>query len=530
MGGKPHPPAGRDAGPCAPTGDALMEMRSKTILRLLLFYLLLLTACAPPPTLHVPTPDTPTPRPAPTLPPPTATLTPSPQPSPSPSSTPSPVPPSPTVTRQPTATPPPPTATPPLPPPVAVWEGEVTLNTYGWEQALVPTAPDDPIYPYPRLDFDAVGPPAPRTYRAVFVQNEYVQLVVVPDLGGRILRWTDRTTGRQLLYANPVVKPTRWGYRGWWFATGGIEWAFPTEEHGLNEYRPWAYQLLRNGVRVWDTDDRTGLTVEVTVQVDPGTARVRVTPRITNSTSETHQFQFWANGMLTLSDLNAPSPDLTFVLPTSEVIVHSTGDPSLPGPGGTMAWPVHDGRDFSRYAEWRSWLGVFAPGAADAGFAGAYDLGADQGIVRTAPTWVRGVKLFCPGGLDPGLWTDDGSRYVELWGGLTPTFWDYATLGPGESVGWTETWYALSGMGGFTWANAEGAVRLTPTGDGVEVAVETVRPLKATVVLYQSGVEAARWEADVGPGCPFRATWGPGEGPWEVEVLEGGETLLRAGR
>jgi hypothetical protein len=406
----------------------------------------------------------------------------------------------------------------------------VTLNTYGWEQALVPTGSDDPIYPYPRLNFDTVTGPAPRTYRAVFLQNEYVQLVILPDLGGRVLRWTDRTTGRQILYANPVVKPTRWGYRGWWLATGGIEWAFPTEEHGLNEYRPWAYQLLWNGVRVWDTDDRTGLTVEVTMQLEAGSSRVSITPRITNPTDQAHPFQFWANGMLTLSDANAPSPDLTFILPASEVILHSTGDGSLPGPGGVMAWPVHNGRDFSRYPEWRSWLGVFAPQAASAGFAGAYDLGTDQGVVRIAPSWVRGVKLFCLGDLGSELWTDDGSRYFELWGGLTATFWEYATLGPGESVGWTEHWYALSGMGGYTFANGEGAVRLTPTGDGVDVAVETVRPLQATVVLREGETEVARWQAEVGPGHPFHAAWSPGGGPWGVEVLgPQGTIIIHAG-
>lgn len=455
--------------------------------------------------------SSPTPTPAP---PPTATATPTPI---TPATQPT-IQPTIQLTTQPTAQ--------PTDQPVAVWEGTVTLNTYGWEQALVPTSPDDPVYPYPRLNFDAVADPAPRTYRAVFLQNEYVQLVVLPELGGRILRWTDRTTGRQLFYANPVIKPTRWGYRGWWLATGGLEWAFPTDEHGLNEYRPWDYQLLWNGIRVWDTDDRTGMKVEVTVQLEAGSSRIAITPYITNPTDEAQPFQFWANAMLTLSDLNLPSTDLTFVLPATEVIVHATGDGALPSPGGLMGWPSYSGRDFSRYPEWRSWLGVFAPQAADAGFSGAYDLGTDQGIVRVAPSWVRGVKLFCAGDLDPELWTDDGSRYFELWGGLTSTFWEDTTLGPGESVGWSEHWYALSGMGGYTWANGEGAVRLTPTGDGVDVAVETARPLRATVILREGEAEAARWQAEVGPGLPFRATWGPGTGPWGVKVLNPQGTVL----
>ena len=125
---------------------------------------------------------TPTSTPAPTFPSP-----PPPDPSPSPSLTP----------RQPTPS--------PISGP-AVWEQDIILDTYGWHDALVPTDPGDPVYSYPRLDFGAVTGPVPRAYRAVFIQNRYVRLVVVPELGGRILRWTDRTTGRQLYTTAAGVK------------------------------------------------------------------------------------------------------------------------------------------------------------------------------------------------------------------------------------------------------------------------------------------------------------------------------------
>ncbi|RME35407.1 MAG: DUF5107 domain-containing protein, partial [Thermoflexia bacterium] len=289
------------------------------------------------------------------------------------------------------------------------------------------------------------------------------------------------------------------------------------------------WRLLRDGVYLRRTEGRTGLVVEVTIRLEPGTNRVLISPRVSNPTDREQPFQFWANAMLTLSDVNALSPDLRFVLPAREVIVHSTGDASLPGPGGVMGWPVHNGRDFSRYGEWHSYLGVFAPRAADAGFAGAYDPWTDQGIVRAAPSSIRGVKLFCLGDLPSDLWTDDGSRYFELWGGLTSTFWTSLPLGPGRSVSWTEFWYAVSGMGGFTHASATAAARLTPTGDGVEVALETVQPMRVTVVLRQGEQKVARWEAETGPGRPFRAMWGPGGGPWSLEAY-GPQGLLLAAR
>jgi hypothetical protein len=412
-----------------------------------------------------------------------------------------------------------------------VWEQDITLSTYGWHGALVATEPGDPVYPYPRLDFDAVTGPAPRNYRAVFIQNGFVQVVVLPELGGRILRWTDRATGRQLFYANPVVKPTRWGYRGWWLATGGMEWAFPEEEHGLNEYRPWQYELLWNGVRVWDVEDRTGLVVEVTIRLDGAHSYFTLVPRITNSTGEAQPYQFWANAMLTLSDQNAPSSSLIFILPDDAVTVHATDDGSLPGSGNQMAWPVHAGRDFSHYSEWRQLLGVFAH-PARAGFVGAYDLDSDQGMVRIFPPAVAtGIKLFCLGDLSSDLWTDDASRYFELWAGLTPTFWDYWTLEPGASVAWTEYWYPVSGIGGYNWANEQAAIRLLPSGDSAEVAVATSRLLHGVVILRRGGAEIERWDAQITPGHPFRAGGGPGagNGDWGVQVLEGGAIVAQMG-
>lgn len=413
---------------------------------------------------------------------------------------------------------------------VTVREDTVTLNSYGWQDALLPSDPSDPIYPYPRLNFDAVSAPAPRTYQAVFVQNDYAEVVILPELGGRIISWTDRTTNRRLTYANPVLKPTRWGYRGWWLASGGLEWAFPTNEHGLNEYRPWQYELLGGGVRVWDVDDRSGLRVEVTIQLEPDTNRLSISPRVSNPTERAQSYQFWSNAMLTLSDSNAPSADLTFVLPAQSVVLHSTGDGTLPEPGGSLDWPLHNGRDFSRYAEWHSYLGVFAPQAAQVGFAAAYDLGSEQGIVRTAPAWVQGVKIFGLGDLPSNLWTDDGSRYFELWGGLTSTFWDSASLNPGQEISWNEYWYPVSGMGGLSWAGAEGAVRLTPLASGVDLAVETVRPLQASIVLTEGPVEVQRWSVAMGPGEPFRVTWPNGDGPWGLEVVSAnGATLIHVG-
>jgi hypothetical protein len=385
----------------------------------------------------------------------------------------------PTLTSTPTILPATPTVTPPLPTPttalvarVAAWEGTITLDSYGWEDALVQTLPEDPVYPYPRLNRDLVGPPVPRTYKTVMLENEYVRLTFLPELGGRLYRWLDKASGKEMFYINPVIKPTHWGVRGWWLAIGGMEWAFPTEEHGLVEWRPWRYQLVRGadwvGIRLSDQDERSGLIVEVTVTLEAGRSYLDICPQVYNPTESTQAFQFWLNGMFALSPANRPSPELHFILPGDHVIIHSTGDPGLPDPGAEISWPSYDGRDLSRYGSWHGWLGAYAH---QAQYMGAYDPGSEMGVVRVIPApGSLGTKFFGPGNLDPGIWTDDGSGYVELWSGWTPTFQDYASLPPASSVSWQERWYSVNGLGGLSYANDRAALRLEPGHDGVQVA------------------------------------------------------------
>ncbi len=385
---------------------------------------------------------------------------------------------------------------------------EITIPAYAYETAFMPSEAADPIYPYPRMDFDHVGPPSPRTFQAILLENAYTAITIVPALGGRIYRWVDKTTGRDLLYRNPVLKPTHWGYRGWWLAAGGIEWAFPVDEHGLNEYRPWQVQAASTGDQVTflvsDTEDHTGMTVSVAISLDSTHSYFTIRPRIYNPTGSAQPFQFWANAMIALAN-NRNTPSLRFVLPTDRVAVHSTSDPNLPVPKTPISWPVYNGRDLSLYGTWQGYLGFFASPRATQAFMGAYDTSVDEGIVRIFPPEIaQGAKVFGPGTLDPSLWTDDDSNYVELWGGVTPTFWDYGTLNAGETLTWEEHWYPVSGLGGYRFANELVAVNATVQGDEVRAALETSSPFAGQLLLRQGSTVIAQWPVTLTPGHPYR--------------------------
>ncbi len=410
-------------------------------------------------------------------------------------------------------------------PHVRVYAVTLTIPTYPYLDALRPTLPEEGIYPYPRLDFAALGPPASAHYKAIVLENRYLSITVLPALGGRLYRIQDRTTGRDVTYRNSVIKPTPWGVRGWWLATGGIEWCFPLEEHGLNEWRPWKYYIRQSkgqaSITVHDVEDRTGMIVWVRLTLDATHSFLALEPGLHNPTASSRSFQFWLNGMLSLNQ-NHVSERTRFILPAASLRLHSTGDADLPGPGATIAWPDYQGRDLSLYQNWKGAMGGFASPAAQADFAGAYDEASDQGVVRIFPRLVApGVKLFAPRGLDPGLWTDDGSSYFELWGGLTPTFGDFAVLAPGQALEWRERWYPVSNLhGAFTHADETAAARIVDSGDQIQIAIAPTQAIAGKVVLWVNGAKAAEWPASMQPGRPFQQTWNKqGAAVSEIEVI-----------
>jgi len=388
---------------------------------------------------------------------------------------------------------------------VRVYETIVTIPTYDYEAAFLPTSEDDSVYPYPRLDFEQVGEVSPRTYKAVVLENGYVSVTILPELGGRVYRWKDKASGRELLYQNPVIKPTNWGYRGWWLAAGGIEWAFPVEEHGLNEWRPWSYSKGSDSVTVSNVEDHTGMEVGATISLSANDAVMTIQPWARNNTESAQQYQLWLNAMLALSN-NSVSGETQFIVPTNQVVVHSTGDDGLPGPGETMSWPVHNGRDMSHYGNWDDYLGFFAP--KDVGYSGLYDHSNGQGIVRTfSPGWPAGTKFFGPGTLPTYLWTDDSSNYVEMWSGATGSFWDSASLEPGQTVSWSEYWYPVNDLGGYNFANRLAAMRLDDTSGGVEVGLAVSTPIEGKLTLWAGNDSVASWPVNMGPGQALQASW-----------------------
>ena len=400
----------------------------------------------------------------------------------------------------------------------------VTIPAHVVEPALV--SEFNPIYnmPYYRLDRNRYDPNRieDRTFTLIVLENDYLKLTILPELGGRIYQAIFKPTGNNMFYQNPVLKPSPWGppEMGWWLAAGGMEWGLPVEEHGYEWGVPWRYAILREAdgvtVTVWDTDADDRLRARVAITLRDGEARFQVTPTLENPTDHPVDFKFWLNAMLAPGPANAPTEDLRILMPTDQVTVHSTGDPRLPGPWTGISWPVYNGVDWSRLGEWRQWFGFFQRPQAGGDFQAIYDEGYDEGVVRAYDSTVaRGAKFFAfgwgPGALSPDLYTDDHSAYVEMHGGVAPTFADTRRLEPGQRLTWEEHWYPVAGLGGLTWANAEMALHLEEGSDQTRLHLATPRPRHAVRILLlrrrDGSVLFDERVANLLPGQPYRSPW-----------------------
>jgi len=414
-----------------------------------------------------------------------------------------------------------PTATqPPPPPPAAVTmrEGQITIPTYPYANFTSEVWNETFNIPYAVLDraaYDASRPaPVDVEYRTFIVENEYLRLTFLPDLGGRLYRVLYKPTGHLVTYRNPVLKPSPWGpaEQGWWLAAGGFEWCLPVEEHGYEWNVPFKLSATSDGqsvtVTLRDSSAADRVQAEIAVRLEAGAAYFTIRPRLENPTGAPQQVKYWTNAMLAPGGQNRPSADLRFVLPASVsgVTVHSRGDEFLPDYNQRMPWPIANGTDLSRLGNWNRWLGFFEDPAAG-GFVAVYDEGYDEGMVRVyAADAVPGSKVFAFGWQDPipwSNWTDDGSSYVELHSGPAATFDDSVTIPAGGRLQWTETWYPVAGLGGLRCADETAAVNLAASSGQARAAVIVPRRWSGNAVILLNGQELWRQAVALRPGQPF---------------------------
>ena len=133
-----------------------------------------------------------------------------------------------------------------------VWEEIVNIPTYEvgapnknpmFLEKRVYQGSSGKVYPYPVID-KIYDEKKDKKYKAVFLENEYLFVMILPELGGRIQRALDKTNKYDFVYYNEVIKPALVGLTGPWIS-GGIEFNWP-QHHRPTTFAPVDYILKQN--------------------------------------------------------------------------------------------------------------------------------------------------------------------------------------------------------------------------------------------------------------------------------------------
>ena len=196
---------------------------------------------------------------------------------------------------------------------VKAWREIVTIPTYEIGKAeknpiflekRVYQGSSGVVYPYPVIESIA-NEPTPHEWKVVFLENEYIKVMVMPELGGRIQMAYDKIKQRHFVYYNHVIKPALVGLTGPWIS-GGIEFNWP-QHHRPSTYLPVDCDIVENedgSVTVWVNEmermfhqkGMAGFTLR------PGCAYLEIQGRVSNRTSLPQTFLWWANPAVEVND------------------------------------------------------------------------------------------------------------------------------------------------------------------------------------------------------------------------------------
>lgn len=310
------------------------------------------------------------------------------------------------------------------------------------------------LYPYTMQD-DLGDIREERTYRTFVLENEYLKVICLPQIGGRIHSVLDKTTNQEMFHRNDVIKPGLIAMRGAWIS-GGIEWNRGPQGHTVTSFSPCTvyHQTHPDGsasLIIADTESmfRTRWWVKLTLH--PGKAYLHETIRIQNPTDGTHSYYFWNNTAFPCK------PGTRFIYPMTLGQDHA----------GTsfFSWPIHNGNDITWLKNYDEPSSVFAYQCAF-DFFGAYDVDDNRGIVQFGEHRIlTGKKAWTWGQSGDGIASqralhDDDSQYIEVQSGPLQTQADYGLLEPRQQIAWEEWWYPVHGLGdGFEYATKELAVQ-----------------------------------------------------------------------
>lgn len=330
-----------------------------------------------------------------------------------------------------------------------------------------------------------------KAYTVVRLENEFIEVLILPEIGGRVYAAKDKTTDYDFFYKQHVIKPALIGALGSW-VSGGVEFNWPFH-HRASGYMPcdFAVEELEDGTAICHlsehdpTDRMKGM---VSIVLKPGEARFETRMRLYNRTDLRHSFLWWENAAVPVNE----QYQIFFPKDVSYVNFHYLKSRATYPVAGNCVYngiTMKEARDISMHKNTTAATSYFCS-ASDFDFFGGYDHGKECGVVHIGDHHVTpGKKMFTWGycqlaqSWEKAL-TDTDGQYAELMAGsYSDNQPNFAWLEPYETKEFSQHWYPISKIGIPTFANLDGAIAV----EGDTLKVQMTRAFKNATVRVTDG-------------------------------------------
>lgn len=405
---------------------------------------------------------------------------------------------------------------------VNVWKEKIILPTYEvgkpeknpvFIEKRVYQGSNGSVYPYPVIEKIA-DEKVNKEYQAVYLENEFVKIMILPELGGRVHMAYDKTKERHFVYYNQVVKPALVGLTGPWIS-GGIEFNWP-QHHRPTTFDPVDFTIEEHedgSATVWCSEvERMFRTKGMAgFRLYPDKAYLEIKAQLYNRTSFPQTFLWWANPAVKVND------DYQSVFPpdVNAVFDHGKRDvSSFPIAKGTYYKVDYSpGTDISRYKNIpvpTSYMAI----ASKYNFVGGYENDSKGGLLHVANHHVSpGKKQWTWGHGDFGrAWdrnlTDEDGPYIELMCGVyTDNQPDFTWIMPGEQKDFTQYFMPYRDLGIVKNATKNAMVNIESIDNKLVIKAYTtgVYP-NTTVTLKSNDTVLLQKQYDASPYNSFEET------------------------
>ena len=381
---------------------------------------------------------------------------------------------------------------------VKAWREQVTIPTYEVGKAeknpmflekRVYQGSSGVVYPYPVIESIA-DEKTEHTYLAVWLENEYIKVMILPELGGRVQMAYDKIKQRHFVYYNHVIKPALVGLAGPWIS-GGIEFNWPQhhrpstfmevdctiEEKEDGSVTVWVNEMER----MFHQKGMAGFTLR------PGCAYLEINVKFYNRTELPQTFLWWANPAVHVNDeyQSVFPPDINAVFDHGKRAVSTF--PIATGTYYKMDYSA--GVDISNYKNIKvptSYMGVNSK----YDFEGGYENDTKGGMLHVANHHVSpGKKQWTWGNGDFGqAWdrnlTDEDGPYIELMAGVyTENQPDFSWIQPYEEKEFTQYFMPYRELGIVKQASKDIIMNVDEAEQGIRLRLMTTSKQEVKLVV-----------------------------------------------